>query len=83
MSVKRRRRAPTRRRLEQSAPVFAALGDIAEEIRIAVILRDLNELSYRDIGQIMDIPEGTAKSRVARGRAQLARKLVSRGIVGG
>lgn len=65
------------------ARVFAALGDIAEEIRIAVILRDLNELSYRDIGQIMDIPEGTAKSRVARGRAQLARKLVSRGIVGG
>jgi RNA polymerase sigma-70 factor (ECF subfamily) len=65
------------------ARVFAALSDIAEEIRIAVILRDLNELSYRDIAQIMDIPEGTAKSRVARGRAQLARKLVCRGIVDG
>ena len=63
------------------ARVFAALGDIPEEIRIAVILRDLNELSYRDIGQVMDIPEGTAKSRVARGRAQLARKLVNRGMV--
>lgn len=65
------------------ARVFAALGDIAEEIRIAVILRDLNELPYRDIGQIMSIPEGTAKSRVARGRAQLAKKLVSRGMVDG
>ena len=65
------------------ARVFAALGDIAEEIRIAVILRDLNELSYRDIAQVMEIPEGTAKSRVARGRAQLARKLVSRGLVDG
>jgi RNA polymerase sigma-70 factor (ECF subfamily) len=65
------------------ATVFAALGDIPEEIRIAVILRDLNELSYRDIADVMGIPEGTAKSRVARGRAALAKRLVSRGMVSG
>ena len=62
--------------------VLAALGDIGEEIRTAVILRDLNELSYREIAEVLDVPEGTAKSRVARGRAALARKLLDRGVLG-
>jgi RNA polymerase sigma-70 factor (ECF subfamily) len=62
--------------------VFAALADIVEEVRTAVILRDLNELSYKEIADIMSIPEGTVKSRVARGRAALAKALVEKGVIG-
>ena len=41
----------------------------------AVILRDLEELEYREIADVLDIPEGTVKSRLNRGRAELARVL--------
>jgi RNA polymerase sigma-70 factor, ECF subfamily len=61
--------------------VFRALAAIPEEVRKAVILRDLNDLSYQEIAEIMDIPEGTVKSRVARGRAALAKKLMSGGLL--
>jgi RNA polymerase sigma-70 factor (ECF subfamily) len=40
-----------------------------------VILRDLQDLDYAEIAQVLDIPEGTVKSRINRGRLELARVL--------
>jgi RNA polymerase sigma-70 factor (ECF subfamily) len=40
-----------------------------------VILRDLEEMEYREIAQVLSVPEGTVKSRLSRGRAELARIL--------
>ena len=51
----------------------AALQKLSPELREAVILRDLQELEYREIAQVLDVPEGTVKSRLNRGRAELAR----------
>ena len=53
----------------------AALQKLSPELREAVILRDLQELEYRDIADVLDVPEGTVKSRLNRGRAELARVL--------
>jgi RNA polymerase sigma-70 factor, ECF subfamily len=52
-----------------------ALAKLSPELREAVILRDLEELEYREIAKVLDVPEGTVKSRLNRGRAELARLL--------
>ena len=57
----------------------AALQKLSPELREAVILRDLQELEYREIAQVLQVPEGTVKSRLNRGRAELARVLKRRG----
>jgi RNA polymerase sigma-70 factor (ECF subfamily) len=44
-------------------------------LRETVILRDLEELDYKEIAQVLNVPEGTVKSRLNRGRAELARVL--------
>ncbi len=51
----------------------AALQKLSPELREAVILRDIQELEYREIALALNIPEGTVKSRLNRGRAELAR----------
>src|SRR5438270_12565541 len=53
----------------------AALAKLSPELREAVILRDLQELEYREIAAVLNVPEGTVKSRLNRGRAELARVL--------
>lgn len=53
----------------------AALQKLSPELREAVILRDLQDLEYREIAQVLNVPEGTVKSRLNRGRAELARVL--------
>ena len=53
----------------------AALQKLSPDLREAVILRDLEELEYREIAEVLSIPEGTVKSRLNRGRAELARIL--------
>ena len=51
------------------------LDEIPENFRIAVVLRDFQELSYEEISKILEIPIGTIKSRINRGRIQLAEKM--------
>lgn len=52
-----------------------ALTRLSPELREAVVLRDLQGLDYREIGQTLEIPDGTVKSRINRGRAELAKIL--------
>jgi RNA polymerase sigma-70 factor (ECF subfamily) len=51
------------------------LRRLSPELRETVILRDLEEMEYREIAQVLNVPEGTVKSRLNRGRAELARVL--------
>ena len=53
----------------------ATLQKLSPDLREAVILRDLQEMEYREIAEVLAIPEGTVKSRINRGRAELARLL--------
>jgi RNA polymerase sigma-70 factor (ECF subfamily) len=55
--------------------VEAALAQLQEEFRVPVVLRDLCDLDYAEIAAVLDIPPGTVRSRIARGRAQLAHAL--------
>src|SRR5271170_4083969 len=53
----------------------AGLQKLSPELRETLILRDLEELEYREIAEILRIPEGTVKSRLNRARTELARIL--------
>ncbi len=53
----------------------AALQKLSPELRETVILRDLEEMEYKEIADVLNVPEGTVKSRLNRGRAELARIL--------
>jgi RNA polymerase sigma-70 factor (ECF subfamily) len=57
--------------------VEAAVEAVPEPFRMPVRLRDLDGLSYREIGEILDVPPGTVMSRLHRGREYLRRILVS------
>jgi RNA polymerase sigma-70 factor (ECF subfamily) len=52
-----------------------ALGELPPALREAVTLRDLQEFSYQEIAARLNLPEGTVKSRINRGRIELARQL--------
>ena len=52
-----------------------ALEGLPATLRTAVVLRDLQELSYQEIADRLRLPEGTVKSRINRGRLELARQL--------
>jgi RNA polymerase sigma-70 factor (ECF subfamily) len=52
--------------------VDAALARLAPDFRAAVVLRDICQLDYAEIAEVLEIPAGTVRSRIARGRAQLA-----------
>jgi RNA polymerase sigma-70 factor (ECF subfamily) len=55
--------------------VHVALQKLSPELREAVILRDLQDMDYKEIAAVLKVPEGTVKSRINRGRAELARLL--------
>ena len=61
--------------LELKASIQQALAQLSPELREAVILRDLEDMDYKEIAQVLRIPEGTVKSRISRGRGELARLL--------
>ncbi len=86
--ARRRRRRPRPvpdRDLDRAGPnpvdaptridVQAALAEVPEVFRVALVLRDLCDLPYEDIATILDVPIGTVRSRIARGRALLADRL--------
>jgi RNA polymerase sigma-70 factor (ECF subfamily) len=55
--------------------VAQALAEIAEDYRVAVVLADVQDMAYDDIAKVLDVPVGTVKSRVHRGRLALANVL--------
>ncbi|MBI2709845.1 MAG: RNA polymerase sigma factor [Actinobacteria bacterium] len=57
----------------------AALASLPESFRVAVILRDVCRLDYAEIAEVLAIPPGTVRSRIARGRAALADALAGPG----
>ncbi|MEZ5260561.1 MAG: sigma-70 family RNA polymerase sigma factor [Acidimicrobiia bacterium] len=59
--------------------IDAALAMLPEEFRVAVVLRDLLTLDYAEIAETVGVPIGTVRSRIARGRALLARHLEASG----
>ena len=61
--------------LELKNRIQDALKQLSPELREAVILRDLEDMDYKDIARILRIPEGTVKSRISRGRGELAKLL--------
>jgi len=65
---------------ELSSQVQTALKKLSPELREAVILRDLQQLDYAEIQQTLSVPEGTVKSRINRGRIELARILQQMGV---
>src|SRR6202008_4841492 len=65
---------------ELSSQVQSALTRLSPELREAVILRDLQQLEYSEIQTVLSVPEGTVKSRINRGRIELARILHQMGV---
>jgi len=61
---------------ERAQILRKALDRLPPQLKEAVILRDLEELSYEEIGEILKVPEGTVKSRINRGRLELAKYLL-------
>ena len=62
--------------------IDAALLALPLDFRAAVVLRDLCGLDYEEISEVLDIPAGTVRSRISRGRASLARMLTQTGVAG-
>ncbi len=58
--------------------VARALADLPENFRVAVILRDVEDLSYEEIAQVLSVPIGTVMSRIHRGRALLRAAFTAR-----
>ena len=52
-----------------------AMAELPDTLRTAVLLRDISELSYLEIAEKLRLPEGTVKSRINRGRTELARQI--------
>jgi RNA polymerase sigma-70 factor (ECF subfamily) len=57
---------------EASDYLAQGLAQIPEEFRVALVLRDVADLDYEEISQVLNIPIGTVRSRIARGRGRLA-----------
>jgi RNA polymerase sigma-70 factor, ECF subfamily len=62
-------------RREMAKQVQEGIDKLPEDLRTCVILRDIEELSYQEIVELLKIPEGTVKSRINRGRIELAKIL--------
>jgi RNA polymerase sigma-70 factor (ECF subfamily) len=60
---------------DRVALLRAALERLAPSLRMAVMLRDIQELSYQEIAEKLGVPEGTVKSRINRGRTELSRQI--------
>jgi RNA polymerase sigma-70 factor (ECF subfamily) len=65
---------------ERSDRLAAALSDLDEEFRAAVLLKDVEDLDYATIAEILDVPVGTVKSRIHRGRLLLRAALMDEAL---
>jgi RNA polymerase sigma-70 factor (ECF subfamily) len=65
---------------ERKEHVQAALGDLGDDHRTILVLRDIEGFAYEEIAEILDLPVGTVRSRIFRGRMQMKEKLT--GICG-
>ncbi len=79
MSLEDKSRSPHQHAMQRELEVMVqqALTKVSPELREAVILRDLQDMDYKEIARVLHVPEGTVKSRISRGRAELARLLRS------
>jgi RNA polymerase sigma-70 factor (ECF subfamily) len=59
------------------ADIDEALAQLRPEFRAVVVLRDVAGLDYSEIAEVLDLPAGTVRSRIARGRGHLARLLAN------
>jgi RNA polymerase sigma-70 factor (ECF subfamily) len=59
-----------------------ALSDVPEELRVLFVLREVEGLCYRDLAEVLGIPEGTVASKLSRARQELRKKLVALGWEG-
>ena len=66
---------PVGERISTRLDLDAALAGLSEEFRVPVVLRDQAGLSYHEISEVLGIPPGTVRSRIARGRARLVETL--------
>ena len=64
--------------VEASQFLREGLQSLSPELKEAVILRDLEGMAYNDMADLLSVPEGTVKSRINRGRLELAKLLVKR-----
>ena len=62
-------------RKELASQVQEGIDKLPEDLRTCVILRDIEEMTYQEIVDVLKIPEGTVKSRINRGRIELAKVL--------
>jgi len=62
-------------RRELAAQVQEGIDKLPADLKTCVILRDIEEMSYQEIVEVLQIPEGTVKSRINRGRIELAKIL--------
>jgi RNA polymerase sigma-70 factor (ECF subfamily) len=60
--------------------IHRALDELPEEFRLAVVLSDVEELSYKEIAEVMDCPVGTVMSRLHRGRRLLQKRLYDHAV---
>jgi RNA polymerase sigma-70 factor (ECF subfamily) len=62
-------------RRELAAQVQEGIDKLPADLKTCVILRDIEEMTYQEIVDVLQIPEGTVKSRINRGRIELAKIL--------
>jgi len=79
-SLKRTRPEEMLNRKELARLIDEKLQDMHKDMRTTFVLREIEQLSYSDIAQVMDCSEGTVASRLARARSQLATYLTKLGI---
>jgi len=64
--------------VEASRFLQDGLQSLSPELKEAIVLRDLEGMAYQDIAEVLAVPEGTVKSRINRGRLELAKLLIKR-----
>ena len=81
-SITRRSIPNSRRRNDQTQALVDAVAALPLQYREVLVLRELEELSYKEIARVADIPIGTVMSRLARARALLQRSPLLRAVAG-